>query len=541
MANVLTKFRSIRFKMIMLCLVLLLIPSLLIGIMGYNQAASKLTDSGKMQLKNDVQLVLAMIAALDTEVKAGNIKLEDAQEQVKIQILGKKDAEGKRPINRNIDLGEHGYIFVYDQQGNALAHPLNEGKNLWDAKSPDGVLVQQELIQQALSGGGYTTFEWALPADPSKTAPKITYSALDPHWGWVVCAGTYMSDFNKGADVIFYTLVITLIVAVIVGSLITFFYAGFLIKPVEQMVQHVKRLAGGDLRDDLPIRGRDEVAQLAASLNDMITQFRVLIGGIQLSSQNVAAASQQISASTEEISSGAEEQARSSQKMTDLLKELNDASLNAARSAEAAAELANNTVGTAINGGKDVSVSIESMDRLKDKMGLLEEDSIKIGEIIEVIDEIADQTNLLALNAAIEAARAGEQGRGFAVVADEVRKLAERSAEAAKQISKIIIGMQNNTKESVLSVVDGVEKSVRTGEAFDKIVEMVNESARKISEIAEAGREQSLQTSDVLLSVESIAATSEESAAAAEETAATSQSLAELADELNSSVSIFKV
>jgi methyl-accepting chemotaxis protein len=336
-------------------------------------------------------------------------------------------------------------------------------------------------------------------------------------------------------------MVITLIGAIVIGSLITISFASLLTKPLERMNQHVKRLANGDLRDNLPNRSQDEVGQLASSLNEMIKQFRELIGGIQMSSQNVAAASQQISASTEEISSGSEEQARASEKITNLFKEINMAVRNVAISAEEASELANDTARTASNGGKDVSNSVDSMNRMKEKIGLLEQDSNKIGEIIEVIDDIAEQTNLLALNAAIEAARAGEQGRGFAVVADEVRKLAERSAGATKQITQIIQGMQNNTKESVTAVADSVEKSVQSGKAFDKIIEMVNESADKISEIAAAGQQQSAQTEGVLQAVESIAAASEEAAAASEETAATSQSLAQLADELHNSVSVFKL
>ncbi|MNI53280.1 Methyl-accepting chemotaxis protein McpS [compost metagenome] len=212
-----------------------------------------------------------------------------------------------------------------------------------------------------------------------------------------------------------------------------------------------------------------------------------------------------------------------------------------AKSAEQAAELTNYTVQTAGEGGKIVDASIEGMQSVNSTMSRLEEDSNKIGEIIEVIDDIADQTNLLALNAAIEAARAGDQGRGFAVVADEVRKLAERSSAATKEISSIIKVMQDNTKQSVNAVLDSVSQSVQTGEAFNKIVQMVNNSANKVNEIAAACEEEAAQASEVMTSVEQVAAASQESAAASQETAATCQTLANLAEQLNTSVSVFKL
>ncbi|MFD0680860.1 MULTISPECIES: methyl-accepting chemotaxis protein [unclassified Paenibacillus] len=335
--------------------------------------------------------------------------------------------------------------------------------------------------------------------------------------------------------------IIMVIAAFLISILMGYGIAQSIARPLSRIVGLVAKVAHGDLQEKANIDTKDEVGQLAASINQMINSLRNLIGGVIQSSQSVAAASEQISASTQEIAGSSTNQAHSAQSITELFKELSVAINSVAESAEQAAELSNITVKTANEGDIVVQASVVGMQAVSQTMARLEEDSLKIGDIIEVIDDIADQTNLLALNAAIEAARAGDQGRGFAVVADEVRKLAERSSEATKEISAIIKVMQSNTKQSVTAVTDSVTQSSQTSVAFQNIIRMVNDSSQKVNEIAAACEEEAAQAAEVMQSVELISASSQESAAASEETAATCQSLAQLADELNSSISIFKI
>ncbi|MBW5449311.1 HAMP domain-containing protein [Cohnella sp. CFH 77786] len=330
--------------------------------------------------------------------------------------------------------------------------------------------------------------------------------------------------------------------AILVTIILVFVLVRAISRPIISVSGSLGLIAGGNLTlEEIKISNRDEIGDLARSLNLMVVNLRSTIGSILAAADNVSASSQEISASSEEIASGSNDQAKSAQTMSELFKGLSEAIAAMARSAEQASDMSNRTTEIAREGGKVVDASIRSMDRLNEQMSKLENDSNKIGEIIEVIDDIAEQTNLLALNAAIEAARAGDQGRGFAVVADEVRKLAERSGEATKQITAIIKGMQTNTQESVKAVGEGFETSQKMGEAFQNIVSMVNDSSLKVSEIAAASEQQSAQTSEVLQAIETISSSTEESAASSEETAAAAQSLAQLAEDLNKTVSVFKI
>jgi methyl-accepting chemotaxis protein len=343
--------------------------------------------------------------------------------------------------------------------------------------------------------------------------------------------------YSSARSVMITIIIVSLIFSVLLGYMI----AQSIARPLGKMVTLVGKVAAGDLRETSDIQTKDEIGMLAVSINVMVENLSGLMKGVLETSQSVAAASQEISASTEEIASGSANQAQSAQSIAELFTELTSAINFVAKSAEQAAELTNSTVQAAGEGSKIVDASISGMQSVNKTMSRLEDDSRKIGEIIEVIDDIADQTNLLALNAAIEAARAGDQGRGFAVVADEVRKLAERSSAATKEISSIIKVMQENTKLSVSSVAESVTQSVQTGDAFTQIVDMVNSSSVRVNEIAAACEEQSAQAAEVMQSVEMVASASEEAAAASEETAATCQSLAQLADQLNASVSTFRI
>ncbi|RXZ79812.1 methyl-accepting chemotaxis protein [Paenibacillaceae bacterium] len=336
-------------------------------------------------------------------------------------------------------------------------------------------------------------------------------------------------------------MIVILSIAVVLSILFGYTIAQIISRPLRKVVAIVTNVAKGDLRETVNIHTKDEIGALGAAVDTMVGDLRQIVGNIASSSHSVAAAAEQISASTEEIASGTTHQANAAQTISELFAELSAAIHSVAANTEQASLLSDDAVAMAAEGSSVVDSSMQSMNAVSSQMARLEDDSQKIGDIIEVIEDIADQTNLLALNAAIEAARAGEQGRGFAVVADEVRKLAERSGEATKQIASIIKGMQENTRQSVTAVRESAELSRQTGESFRNISHKVDQAGQKVTEIAAASEQQAAQASTVLSAVEGISSTTEEAAASSEETATTAQSLAHLADDLQQSITIFKL
>ena len=251
-------------------LLFLAIPSLLIGIIGYKSSTSSLNRLGAQGLQTDVRLTIEMIGALDKQVKAGKVSLEEAQEEVKVALLGKKDTNGKRPTNPLLKLGKHSFIFIINSAGVELAHPDFEGQNVWDIKTTDGVYSTQEIVKAANNGGGFVTYEWPLPNNQNVHVPKITYAEKDPYWNWIICAGAYLPDFNAGAYRVLYILLITLGISLFAGVIVILWFSKKLTKPILQVAHQAKLIARGDYTEEvIEITSNDEIGELVTNFTIM--------------------------------------------------------------------------------------------------------------------------------------------------------------------------------------------------------------------------------------------------------------------------------
>ena len=313
-------------------------------------------------------------------------------------------------------------------------------------------------------------------------------------------------------------LVLTLISASLIIRTIT--------RNLDSAVQVAETVAQGDLRSHIEVTSKDELGRLMLALKGMNNNLLSIVGRIRESSESIATGATQISTGNNDLSQRTEEQASNLQQTAASMEELASTVRHNTDNAQQATTLARNAAHTASQGG-------EAMEQVTQTMETISASSRKIADIIGVIDGIAFQTNILALNAAVEAARAGEQGRGFAVVAGEVRALAGRSAEAAKEIKLLI-------QQSVSQVNEGTTLVEATGKTIGDVVQQVQSVAALIQEISNASQEQSQGTGQVSDAIAQLDQVTQQNAALVEESAAAANSLSYQAAELNRLVATFK-
>ncbi|MCL6577436.1 methyl-accepting chemotaxis protein [Kyrpidia sp.] len=581
--NLKTMISSLKSKLLIMSLALTVIPSLLIGLIAYEITQGQLEQAGKAQLKQDVLHVIALIEQADKQVKAGKMTLSDAQEMIKQEVLGPMNEKGQRPINPKFAIGAYGFMFATNDAGVNVMSPGSEGKNFWNNKSPDGKMFVQDMVRLAKNGGGYVNYIFPLP-NSDKVGEKIVYVQKDPSWNWNVSAGSYMIDFNAPANQVLHMLMVALGIEVILSVAVSLFFAQRIAKPVSLITRQVEQVARGNLiLEAVRKRGSDEIARLADGFSVMTNQLRALVQNVSETSEQLAASAEELTASTEEntkateqvtqaaqeIAVGAEKQVETVHRSRSTVNDMTETMEQIANNAQIVSASASETSDLSKLGSRSIqhvrmqmNTIQKTVDTLSAVVKSLGERSSEIGRIIEVITNIAQQTNLLALNAAIEAARAGESGRSFAVVAEEIRELAEVSGNSAKQIVELIKNIQEESNLAVESMENttsavgaGLDAVNQVGESFAQIERSIQKVGDQIEGVSAALQQLAASAEDLRTmmgavseitettstGIHTISASTQQQHASMEEIAASAQSLNKLAEQLHDLVKQFKI
>ena len=364
---------------------------------------------------------------------------------------------------------------------------------------------------------------------------------------YVSAAKTYKTVLIISAVVCLFAAVISLVISMLMKSII--------LAPIRKTVEVIENVAQGDLTKRIDVISNDEIGEMATHFNRLTDKLHNAINQVAGSSNEVSSAAAMLDNATEQMATGVEEAAMQVNSVATASEEMSKTSTEIAQNCVAAAKSSEKANGSASIGEKIIQDTIQVMNRInnhvQDSSKIIKNLGVRsdqIGEIVELINDVADQTNLLALNAAIEAARAGEHGRGFAVVADEVRKLAERTSGATKEIRETIQAMQSETRNAVVSMEEGVNdvgqgsvEAAKSGEALQDILHQISRVTSEINQIAVASEQETATTNEIASSIQQISQVMQETSKRIQGNAEASAKLAGLSKELQEMVGQFRL
>ncbi|MBJ6724959.1 methyl-accepting chemotaxis protein [Geomesophilobacter sediminis] len=505
--------------------------------------------------KAEVELAVSMLQRISDRQQRGEMTLDEAK------------AAGA-DLLRGMRYGKDGYLWADTREGvnvAMLGKEEVEGKSRFDKQDVKGKFFIREIINAGgREGGGFTDY-WFPRADSDKPLPKRSYSLLFKPFDWVIGTGNYIDDLdalvakaseaNRQRMINGSLLALGVSLAILAAvCVMVFVVTGRLLRYIggepAEMEDLVRRVADGDLTLKL-----EKGSGIYEALRAMIDSLRQVIEKVNHSSWEVSASAKQLHSHAQDTADGALEVVSQAATVATATEEMSATSSDIANSCHRVAESSNRASTTANDGADIVRETVQGMHRIAAKVrnsaGVVEQlgkRSEQIGEIVGTIQDIADQTNLLALNAAIEAARAGEQGRGFAVVADEVRALAERTTTATREISEMIRSIQDETQQAVAAMEEGVQEAeagtvgaARSGEALEEILRQINEVTMQVNQIATAAEEQTATTREISNNLQRISETVEVGARSSQEASDSSSQLSRLSVELQDLVRRFQL
>ncbi|AIF97735.1 chemotaxis protein [Alteromonas australica] len=438
------------------------------------------------------------------------------------------------------------YYWIQDATPSMVMHPIKpalDGRDLRTFKDGNGKAFFVEMAQTAKQKGeGFVDYVWPLPGEDTPT-DKISYVKAFKPWGWTIGSGIYLTHLEEEYAHLRNIIIIFCVISVALVILLIYIIGGSIVKPVQEIAERMKDIASGegDLTRSLPEKGQDEITRLARYFNQYTDKMRQSLIGIR---DNIAALTEQAE-KVKSVSDDSNAQAHDQNEnmlqvaaaMEQMTTQIHDVSNNAD-----AAEKSTVSARTNVQDGAtvvehtvtDIRSLTSDIESVSSVVTALAEQSQSIGAVLDVIRGIAEQTNLLALNAAIEAARAGEQGRGFAVVADEVRTLASRTGQSTDEIQAMIEKLQSNAKSAVDAVHVSQSASVKTVENATQANQSLKEADRLMtdisgmsSEIARATEQQAEAANEANIRINALSGAADSSLRTADDLAKASLALKE--------------
>ncbi len=466
----------------------------------------KLYAEKKQALKSLVETSHSIIQSQEALHRSGKLSLKEAQNQALWHV-------------KNLRYHGNEYFWINDLEPKMLMHPFKpelDGKDIGDVQDPTGKRLFSEMVKTVQhSGEGFVEYMWPRPGS-EEPQPKISFVKKFQPWGWVVGSGIYVDDVENDVAEFQQQLLIVALLSGIIAVIFGFLFVRRIIKQLggepSRLVVVAKQIAEGDLSVEIGKEG-EPLRGVFAAMERMRENLQHIIENVSSISKNVALGSQELSSSAQQLSQGAVEQASAIGQTSASVEEMSATIQQNTSNARQTEKIAVQTSEDAKQSGEIVTGAVKTMKEIA-------------GKII-IIDEISRQTNLLALNAAIEAARAGEHGKGFAVVASEVRKLAELSQRAAREIT----GLSSTS----------VNTAEKTGELLSRLVPDIQKTSDLVQEISASSDDQNTGARQINEAVHQLDQVIQQNAAASEEVAATAEELSAQAQMLEDTISFFNV